>query len=100
MGGRWEFPGGKCEPGESPEPALAREYLEELGLDVRVGKCLGTAEFVKDGVVFDLKAYAIVFEGEPKFLAEHDEVMWVDRANLEALDIAPSDRQLFPFLPT
>ena len=37
MSGRWEFPGGKCEPGESPEVATARECLEEIGVEVEVG---------------------------------------------------------------
>lgn len=38
MAGRWEFPGGKCEPGETPEAATARECLEEVGVEVEVGR--------------------------------------------------------------
>ncbi len=99
LGGRWEFPGGKCEPGESPRRALEREFLEELGIEVRPGVCLGSARFLKEEVVFLLKAYRIDFEGDPKILAEHDEVRWVDSEALRSLDFAPSDRLLFPFLP-
>ena len=99
MGGKWEFPGGKCEPSESPEEALVREYREELGLEVRPGSLLGESKFEKDGVRFLLKAYRIEFEGKPAFLAEHEEIRWAPRGELEALDFAPSDKGLFRFLP-
>ena len=99
LGGLWEFPGGKCELGESPESALKREFLEELGLAISLGECLGTSEFTKQDVRFELKAYRIEFEGDPPILAEHDEVDWVDRETLRTLDFAPSDKGLFPFLP-
>lgn len=99
LGGKWEFPGGKCEPGESAEEALVREYREELGLEVRPGPLLGESEFENEGVRFRLKAYRIDFTGEPAYLAEHSEVRWVSRAELNTLDFAPSDSSLFRFLP-
>lgn len=98
MGGRWEFPGGKLERGESPCDALVREFVEEMGLAVRPGRCLGSAEFRKDDVTYQLTGFAIEFEGEPRFLLEHDEVRWVDFEALASLDFVPSDRLLFPFL--
>ncbi len=99
MGGKWEFPGGKLEIGESPEETLVREFREELGLGIRPGALLGESEFENGGVRFRLRAYRVDFEGEPAFLAEHEEVRWLTRADLEALDLAPSDRSLLRFLP-
>jgi 8-oxo-dGTP diphosphatase len=98
LGGQWEFPGGKCEPGESPENALIREYMEELGLVVRPGRCLGHAEFRKGDVVYQLSGFDIEFDGEPCIFAEHDEIRWVNRETMERLNFVPSDRLLFRFL--
>ncbi|HSV56958.1 MAG TPA: (deoxy)nucleoside triphosphate pyrophosphohydrolase [Magnetospirillaceae bacterium] len=100
LGGKWEFPGGKCEPGELPEEALVREYREELGLNARPGACLGVSDFLSRGRAFRLNAFLVEFEGEPTFLAEHQETRWVTRDELESLDFAPSDRELFRFLPS
>ena len=94
MGGKWEFPGGKIEPGETPEQGLARELEEELALNARVGKFLCSTRFEGDGVSLDLLVYAVdSFEGTPQ-LREHDEIRWVRPDQIASFDLADSDRRV------
>ena len=75
--GRWEFPGGKVEAGESPEAALVREIAEELGVVIAVRRWLaGTAPI---GTAYELSvAVADLVTGEPEPV-EHDQVRWLAR---------------------
>jgi 8-oxo-dGTP diphosphatase len=100
MGGKWELPGGKIEPGETPEQSLARELSEELGLEVRVGEYLCAAAFDGDGIHLELLVYRVHrLSGEPA-LFEHEEIRWVAPADLLGYDLADSDRvvvgKIFP----
>ena len=89
--GRWEFPGGKMEPGESPEDALGREIREELGCTVRVGARVVTTEHEYDFAVIVLTTfYCSLIEGEPQ-LSEHTDSIWLPPAELATLDWAPAD---------
>lgn len=90
-GGLWEFPGGKCEPGESDQDATARELDEELGVRVRaVGAPLFTAQDV--GSPFEIVFLPVEIEGEPE-IREHDALFWGTTAALLQLPLAPSDRR-------
>ena len=100
MGGKWELPGGKIEPGETPAQSLARELAEELGLEVRVGEFLCAAPFDGDGIHLELLVYRVQrLAGEPALL-EHEEIRWVEPADLRSYDLADSDRlvvgKIFP----
>ena len=94
MGGKWEFPGGKVEPGETPRETLARELEEELAVRAEVGGFLCSTAWDGDGLSLELLVYRVLsLEGEP-VLREHQEIRWVAPSALAALDLADSDRKV------
>jgi 8-oxo-dGTP diphosphatase len=98
MGGRWEFPGGKLEAGESYRDAVIREFREEFELEIVVGQAIGDSSFQNDGRRYELTAVLVDFDGEPGTLHEHDQYRWVAGEALGELDLADSDRSLLPFI--
>jgi 8-oxo-dGTP diphosphatase len=98
MGGRWEFPGGKLEPGECDRDAAIREFREEFDLDIVVGRSIGESSFRNGGKQYELVAVLVDFDGDPPALHEHDTCRWVDRRTLGELEFADSDRSLLPFI--
>ncbi len=94
MGGKWEFPGGKIEPGETPEMSLRRELEEELAVRARIGEFLCSSRYEGGGVSLELLVYAVrIVEGTP-LLREHQELAWVHPAQLLSYDLADSDRSV------
>jgi 8-oxo-dGTP diphosphatase len=94
MGGKWEFPGGKIEAGESPEQSLVRELKEELDVSARIGGLLCCTSYEGDGVSLELFVYQIEgFDGNP-VLREHEEMRWVAPQELHNFDLADSDRRV------
>ena len=90
VAGRWEFPGGKVEPRESEEQALAREIREELGVEIAVGRRIPGEWPLRDGLVLHLYVATLV-DGEPAPLEQHDEIRWVMAEDFDAVDWLPSD---------
>ncbi len=92
LGGLWEFPGGKVEPGETLEQALAREIEEELALKVRVGGQVGTFRHAYSHFRITLHALcAIPVQGEPH-PQEGQRVAWVPLSRLDAYPMGKVDR--------
>lgn len=83
LGGLWEFPGGKLEPGETVEDCIRREILEELGIEIEVGEHLITIEHTYTHFHVTLNVHHCRhLSGEPQPI-ECDEVRWVDLQELE-----------------
>jgi 8-oxo-dGTP diphosphatase len=92
MAGRWEFPGGKVDEGETPEVALAREISEELGCVISPTGWLAPEVEIRDGMMLRV-ATAILVDGEPVPRAgEHDAVRWLRVDELDDVDWLPADR--------
>ena len=96
LAGLWEFPGGKVEPGESPEGALVRECDEELGVRVEVGTLLGEVP-VPVGVLQVYRASLLV--GVP-VAREHAALRWLGPGELFAVPWIPVDLELVGQLAT
>ena len=95
--GLWEFPGGKCDPGEALDRCLARELREELDVDARVGPEVFTTTHGYDDRRVELHFFACELLGEPKPLLGQD-MRWVARADLGSLQFPPADAELIATL--
>lgn len=97
--GRWEFPGGKVEPGETLEQALRRELREELAIEARVGGRLWSTEHRYAGLEpVELHFFRIdAFEGEISG-AHFPEIRWQSRSVLGELDMLEADRAFVAWL--
>jgi A/G-specific adenine glycosylase len=93
MGGRWEFPGGKCEPGESARECLLRELAEELGVAAVVHEEIYRTTHAYDDRIVELRFFRCDLSGEPRPLLGQ-EIRWVKRRELLTLEFPPADREL------
>ena len=89
--GLWEFPGGKIEPGESPQACLARELHEELGIAATIGALRASCVHAYERVTIELLAYDAVWVSGALTLKDHDALEWVEPARLLDLALAPAD---------
>ena len=90
---KWEFPGGKVEPGEDPAAAIVREIREELGCDVAITRALPRFPFDYGTVVIEMIPFVCTLAAsspEPH-LHEHIAIDWVEPARITSYDLAPAD---------
>ncbi|MBD2254533.1 8-oxo-dGTP diphosphatase MutT [Nostoc parmelioides] len=98
MGGLWEFPGGKIEPGETVEQCIQREIYEELGIFIEVGECLITIDHTYTHLRVTLTVHHCrLLKGIPQPL-ECDEVRWVTVDELEDFTFPEANSEIIAAL--
>ena len=89
--GWWEFPGGKIEPGETPQEALVREIREELAAEIKVGDLLETVEWDYPSFHLTMHCFLCTLLTDSLHLNEHQDSAWLTRETLRSVRWLPAD---------
>ena len=92
----WEFPGGKLEPGESPEEALRREILEELDTQIEVRSLLRTIDYDYPSFHLTMHCFLCSIRSGTLRLKEHEAAKWLHADELYSVDWLPADLIILP----
>ena len=91
LAGKWEFPGGKVEEGESLPKCLERELREELGIEVRAGEVIATSDYAYEHGLIRLVAMHVEWLSGQLELRVHDQQAWLHPEEMLSIDLAPAD---------
>ena len=91
LGGLWEFPGGKVEPGETADQCLARELREEFGIEVTIGPCIGSSVYHYPFGTIALTAFIVQHGRGTITLHDHAKIRWMLPDQLHTIVFAPAD---------
>jgi len=92
--GKWEFPGGKQEEGETAEECLQRELFEEFGIQATVGSYFTSSYFFHKEQSMELMAFYVNSFSDEFILYEHKQIKWVSKNELELYDFPEPDKPI------
>lgn len=95
---KWEFPGGKVEPKETPEECLVRELEEELGVKTKIKKYICSSQYKYPHISIDLLAFSVDYVSGEFKANDHEEIRWVNPNELKNYDFPEADKPIVEML--